>query len=142
MKISTCVRFSGGPTPPATPRENPNPGKEIVEHLVAHLPKAGVKVTGAVDIEYAHEIQCDVSGKRYTVLVGFDWVTGRWWEVFYSPRLSWVRKLLGQSEAEEMRVLTHALAVAIGALPGLGEARWYKSYAVGPSGEYTPSPEM
>jgi hypothetical protein len=141
MRISTCVRFTGGPTSPATPKEEPNPGDEIVAHLVACLPRAGIAVRKVADIEYAHEIECEVSGKTYKVLVGFDWITQRWWEVFYRPRLSWVSRLLGRSEFDEMRSLTRALAVAIGELPGLSEARWYTSYNVRVSGRYALSPE-
>jgi hypothetical protein len=137
MNISTCVRFKGGPTPPPTLEENPNPGKELVEHLAASLGRAGIGVGKVADIEFAHEIECDVSGKRYKVLVGFDWITQEWWEVFYAPRLSWLRRLLGQSEVEEMRLLTKALATAIGELPGLGETRWYTSYNVDVTGKHT-----
>ena len=141
MRISTCVRFTGGPTPPATPKGNPNPGREIVDHLVACLPRAGIAVGKIMDIEFAHEIECDVSGKAYKVLVAFDWVTHGWWEVFYRPRLSWMSRLFGQSEFDEMKLLTRGLAAAIGELPGLGEARWYTSYNVRISGRYALTPE-
>lgn len=141
MPINTCVRFRGGPTPPATPEEDPNPGKEIVEHLVARLPGAGVTVKRAADIEFAHEIECEVSGRRYEVVVGYDWTEPLWWDVFYTPSLSWLARLWGQSEVEEMRVLTRAIAAALADLPNIDEVRWSTSLPGYFSAKYTRVPE-
>jgi hypothetical protein len=98
-------------------------------------------VHGSEDIEYAHEIRCEVDGKPYEITVGYDWVTGDWWEVFYSPRLSWLKRALGQSEEAEMRTLTLAIATALGRLPGIGEMRWYRAYGAGARSSYSGTPE-
>jgi hypothetical protein len=138
VNISTYVRFTGGPAPPRSVAENPNPGAELVDHLVAHLPGGGIVVRDAEDVEYAHEVHCLVLGKPYTVMVGYDWVTGDWWQVFYSRRLSWVKRLFGVSEDEEMRLLTSALATALDCLPRLREARWYRTFRGSPPrGDYS-----
>jgi hypothetical protein len=142
MTISRYVRFRGGPTPPSSPDENPNPGIEVREHLVAELPALGVTVLGTEDIEFAHEIRCEVEGQRYAVTVGYDWVTGGWWEIFYAPRLSWVKRLLGQREDAEMRALTRALAAALARLPGIAEVRWYEAYGARVDARHTTSPEL
>ena len=141
MTISTCARFTGGPTPPTSPRENQNPGAEIVKHLVDQLPRLGVAVRGVEDIEYAHEIRCVVADRTYVVTVAYDWVTKGWWEVSYWRQLSWIRRLLGASESDQMRVLTLALASALDRLPNIGEVRWYPEPRVTPSGEYTLRPQ-
>jgi hypothetical protein len=128
MAISTYVRFTGGPETPGKPGESPSPGGEIVRHLVATLPALGVAVGNPEDIQYAHELPCTVHGKSYALLVSYDWVIDGWWEIFYCPRLSWIQRLFGSSEQEEMRALTAALDSAVGRLPGLGEVRWYPTY--------------
>lgn len=75
--------------------------------------------------------------------MSYDWVSKEWWEVFYWPPLSWVRRLLGQSEERETRVLTRALAAALGCLPCVREVRWwYESYNVAPSGAHTVQPDV
>ncbi len=141
MPISTCVRFRGGPTPPATPEEDPNPGKEIVDHLMARLPGAGVTVRGAADIEFAHEIECEVSQRSYGLLVSYDWDAPTWWEIFYRPSLSWFARLRGRSEMAEMRVLTRAIAAALADLPNIDEVRWSTSLPGYFSAKYTRVPE-
>jgi hypothetical protein len=53
-----------------------------------------------------------------------------------------MRRLLGQSEEQEMRTLTRALSTAISSIPALRELRWYRSYDVSPDGEYSLTPEL
>ena len=141
MAISTCVRFSGGLSPPKSEKENPNPGIEIVQRLQSELPKQGVEVTWVENIEFAHQLNCRVGSRTYEVLVGYDWLSGKWWEIFYKPTLSWLRRLFGQTEEEEMRVLTSAIACAVQQLPGIQEICWYQRFkgTAGPS--YSASPE-
>ena len=142
MAVSTSVRFSGGPTPPKSPSEDSNPGRAIVAHVVQHLPRFGVVIIGTADLEYAHEIRCLVAGKPYSVMVSYDWLTPGWWEVFYAPRLSLVKRLLGATEDTEMRALTQALAGALDSLPGIGETRWYREYGVSASRGFSLRPEV
>jgi hypothetical protein len=141
VTISRFVRFRGGPTPPTSPGQDPNPGIEIVRHLAAELPGLGIPVLSTEDVEYAHQIRCEVDGKSYELMVGYDWVAGDWWEVFYAPRLPWWKRILGQSEEGEMRALTSALATALGRLPGVGEMRWYEAYGAGVRASYSATPE-
>jgi hypothetical protein len=103
----------------------------------------GILVRSVEDIEYGHELLCEVGRKTYSVLVGYDWIAKGWWEVSYSPRFSLLQqlqRLCGQSEEEERRTLTRALSTALSSLPALGEVRWYKSYG-SPGRHHSPMPE-
>lgn len=141
MAISTCARFTGGPRPPLSPTDDLNPGAEIVQHLVQQFPRMGVDVDGVEDIQYARELRCCVSGTTYIVTVSYDWVTRGWWEIAYTCKSSWLRRLFGASDEDRMRRLTFAIAAALDCLPNVGEVRWYPECGVTPSREYTLRPQ-
>ncbi len=126
---STSVRFSGGPAVPTAPGQMPSPGEPIVEHLLATLPTCGVLVLGHEDIEYAHELRCQVGQRVYEVCVSYDWVQQGWWEVFWAPTLGFFGRLLGRTEEEELRRLALAVSQSLDSLPGIRERRWYPTYA-------------
>ncbi len=128
MAPSMSVRFSGGPAVPTVPGEMPSPGEPIVEHLLRLLPTAGVEVLSHEDVQYAHELRCQVGARVYEVCVSYDGVQQGWWEVFWAPTLGFVRRLLGQSEDDELRRLALAVSQALDSLPGIQERRWYPSY--------------
>lgn len=143
MRSSRYVRFSGGPATPTAPVVNPSPGGPIVSHLTANLPPLGVRVLGHEDVEFAHELKCQVGARTYTVCVSCDWVDQGWWEVFWSPSIGLVGKLLGRSEDGELRSLAAAVARALASLPGIQERRWYRAYGVntGPGAPYGREPD-
>jgi hypothetical protein len=107
----------------------PSPGEPIVAHLVRVLPTLGVEVRKHDDIEYAHELHCQVGVRVYKVCVSYDWVKEGWWEVFWAPTLGLFQRLRGRSENEELRRLALAVSQALDALPGIQERRWYPSYS-------------
>jgi hypothetical protein len=137
MKIESCVRFTRGAIPRPSLRKDPNPGSDIAAHLVQELPRHDILVEQSTDIEFAHELLCQVDGRQYTLLVSYDWITEKWWEIFYSPTLSWFQRLLGQSETGQMTRLSLAIQEAINTLPGVIERRWYKDYGVSAEGPHT-----
>jgi hypothetical protein len=108
----------------------PSPGEPIVQHLRNALPTLGVEVLHHEDVEYAHELRCQLSGRTYVLSVSYDWVQQGWWEVFWEPTLGFFRRLLGQSEQEELRRLAVAISQALDSLPGIQERRWYPQYVV------------
>ena len=126
---SSAVRFSGGPEAPTVPGEMPSPGGPIVAHLLRVLPTLGVQVVKEEDVEYAHELRCQVGARVYAVCVSYDWVQEGWWEVFWGPTLNLLQRLVGQSEQEELRRLALAVSQALESLPGIREKRWYVNYA-------------
>jgi hypothetical protein len=144
MTISKYVRFSGGPAMPTAPVVDPSPGGEIVSHLVKALPSHGVLVGRHEDVEYAHELVCRVQSRMYIVSVSYDWVAKGWWEIFWYPNLGWLRRLLGASEEDELRLLATAVSSALDRLPGIQEKRWYPVYGVnvGPDAPYAFVPEV
>jgi hypothetical protein len=129
VTASMSVRFSGGPAVPTVPGEVPSPGVPIVAHLVGLLPALGVKILKEEDVEYAHELQCQVGARVYKVCVSYDWVEGGWWEVFWAPTLSFFQRLRGQSEEQDLSRLASAVCEALNSLPGIQERRWYPSYS-------------
>jgi len=126
---SSAVRFSGGPEAPTVPAQMPSPGEPIVAHLLRVLPTLGVQVLKHEDVEYAHELRCQVGARVYGVCVSYDWLSVGWWEVFWGPTLGLFQRLLGQSEEDELRRLALAVSQALGSLPGIQERRWYSNYA-------------
>lgn len=141
VKAMTCVRFRGGPTPPRSVGEDRNPGADIAAHLKRHLPKHGVTLEEAYDAEFAHELWCTVEGRTYAVMVSFDWNSKEWWEVFYGPSLSAFERMRGRTEVRAMQRLSAVIHAVLTALPGIGEMRWYRSYAESLDGEYAATPE-
>ncbi len=129
MAASTAVRFTGGPAVPTVQGEVPSPGEAIVAHLVRVLPTLGVAVLKHEDIQYAHELRCQVGGRVYGVCVSYDWVQQGWWAVFWAPVLGVFQRLRGQSEDDELRRLALAMSQALDSLPGIQERRWYPSYS-------------
>jgi len=127
---SRYVRFSGGPPIPAVAGEMPSPGEEIVQHLVASLPKYGIAVLEQEDVEYARELKCSVRDRVYVVSVAYDWLNQGWWEVFWEPRLGVLQRLLGRSEADELRLLAQAIAQALDSCSSIQERRWYPQHFV------------
>ncbi len=144
MATSRYVRFSGGPPAPTVPGLMPSPGEPIVAHLRGSLPTLGVEVLDQKDVEYAHELLCRVGSRLYEVCVSYDWVQQGWWEVFWEPTLGFFRRLLGQSEDDELRRLALAVSQALDSLPGVQERRWYPRYAVGirPHAAFSHAPEI
>jgi hypothetical protein len=130
VATSRYVRFLGGPAAPTVPGLTPSPGEPIVAHLLSALPTLGVQVLDHEDVEYAHELHCRVGARVYAVSVSYDWVQQGWWEVFWEPTLGFVRRLLGQSEEEELRRLALAVSQALDSLPGVQEKRWYPEHVV------------
>jgi hypothetical protein len=126
-----CVRFTGGPALPTVAGETPSPGEPIVTHLMSVLPRLGVAVLKDEDVQYAHELECQVGSRVYKVCVAYDWVQGGWWEVFWAPTLGFLGKLRGQSEDDELARLASALSSALDSLPGVQERRWYPTYSAG-----------
>ncbi len=135
----TCARFRGGPTPPSSPDENRNPGAEIVTHLQRELLKYGVGIETVKNIQYAHEIVCNVDVRTYEVVVSLDWNSG-WWEVFYGPSLSAFDKLRRRTEDDTMEKLSRALHESILSLRGVTEIRWYPNYGAALESDYAPAP--
>jgi hypothetical protein len=141
---SKYVRFSGGPAVPTKPALDPSPGREIVAHLTGTLPGLGVQVTGSRDIQYAHELDCLVGTRPYSVLVSYDWVSEGWWEVFWSSTIGLLGKLFGQTEENELSTLATAVEHSLASLPNIQERRWYRKYGANdwPGAAYTAYPEL
>src|SRR5512136_364704 len=144
MATSRYVRFSGGPPAPTVPGLMPSPGQAIVAHLLDTLPRFGVQILGHEDVEYAHDLRCRVGPRVYVVSVSYDWVQQGWWEVFWEPALGFLKRLLGQSEDNELRRLALAVSQALDSLPGVQEKRWYPGSSVGvkPGAVFTHAPEF
>jgi len=144
VTASMSVRFTGGPPVPTVPGQMPSPGEPIVTHLVGVLPTLGVSVLKHEDIQYAHELHCQVDARIYSALVSYDWVQEGWWEVFWAPTLGFFQKLWGQSEDDELRRLALAVSQALNSLPGIQERRWYASYDASQAAgaPYTQVPSM
>jgi hypothetical protein len=121
----------------------PSPGEAIVHHLGETLPGLGVEILGHEDVEYAHELRCRVANRIYTVSVAYDWLQQGWWEIFWSPTIGILLRLLGRSEDDELRRLAVAVSQALDSLPGIQERRWYPEYRVDIGSElaYTHTPE-
>ncbi len=138
--VMTCMRFRGGLTPPNSPDENRNPGHEIVAHLERELLKYGVGVGAIKNIQYAHEIECNVDTRTYSVIVSLDWNHG-WWEVFYGPSLSAFDRLRKRTEDDTMEKLSRGIHESILSLRGVIEVRWYENYASALESDYASAPD-
>jgi hypothetical protein len=144
MPTSRYVRFTGGPEMPTGPTVSPSAGAAIAEHLVATLPSLGVEVLGHDDLEYAHEVRCRVGTRTFALGVSYDWEVGGWWEVFWPTTIGFFGRLLGRSEALELRTLAEAVDRALGTLAKIQEKRWYEEWgvAVGPDAPYAMRPDL
>lgn len=96
-----------------------------MDPLTETLPQFEIRALGHEDVEYAHELQCQVGSRTYCVTVAYDWVKEQCWEVFRSPTLRRWAQLRGQSEDDELKRLATAVFESLRSLPGIHEQRWY-----------------
>lgn len=104
------------------------------------LPRHGVVAEGLRDVQFGHELTCTIDQRRYDVLISFDWVTNVWWEVMFAPTLSWIARLFGGDEEDEMRRLGLGIHRSLMALPDIIEIRWYSHLRIPPDGPSTIMP--
>ena len=123
------VRFSGGPAMPTEVEVDPSPGGPIVDHLISRFSQEGVQVLGHEDLQYAHELHCQVGVRCYSVLVAFDWITMGHWEIFWPKTVGFIGQLFGKSEESELRTLAYAVEQALLCLSDIQEKRWYREYS-------------
>jgi hypothetical protein len=138
LGISTCVKFKGGY--PMLTEVELAPGRELTAHIVSSFRKQGIQTYDSTEHEIGNTIKCTIEKRKYEVEVSFDWVTNEWWEVMYTPTLGLITRLFGGNEANEMQLLTKAIAKAIKEIRGIYEIRWYSEFPNNPDKNYTIMP--
>ncbi len=113
---------------PTTIEYDPSPGGPIVDHLMSRFSQEGVLVLGHEDLQYAHEISCQVGERCYSVCVAFDWITMGHWEIFWTKTVGIIGQLFGKSEESELRTLAYTVEQALLCLPNVQEKRWYREF--------------
>jgi len=96
--------------------------------LVAGLHARGYSPSPVRDQEYAHTFRCRSGEYDYEVMVAFDFVDGKTWEVSCPPSLGWLARPKGKSEEEELSALVSAIASVLHSDARVKDVRWHASH--------------
>jgi len=96
----------------------------LFEGLCAH----GFKPTPPTDCEYAHFLRCKSGDCEYEIMVAFDFVDGKTWEISCPSRLGLLAKLFGKSERQELGALITAIHDILQSDSRVTSIKWNAGY--------------
>ncbi len=97
----------------------------LAENIVAGLTGHGFTCSVIEDIDYAHTFRVVVGTRNFYVLVGRVDDGIRQWLVSTNSGLNRLRRILGERDHDEHRVLTGVLHDVLDGDPAIGDIRWY-----------------
>ena len=135
MHPRTYLRFEADyPTPERGQSGAGNVAAGIADGLRAR----GFNPSEPRDQEYAHFFRCPSSSYEYEIMVSFDFVDGRTWEVSCPPVLGLFSRLFGKNEDRELSVLIEAIHATVRSDPRVKDMKWYASYGDKSNGSSKP----
>lgn len=82
---------------------------ELADIVYKGLTALGFEPTTPTDDEFAHFLRCKSGKYEYEIMVAFDFVDQKTWEISCSTNLRFIAKLFGKSEQQELGSLINAL---------------------------------
>jgi hypothetical protein len=129
MRIRSVVLFEGG-FPAPVEEEGPDGLEEklrpVADWLFDNLSGEGFTVGSPEWFDYEFQIKTTVDGRTYEVSVSLDFLSWRWFEIYFPRTLGLLARLVGKDETEQMSQLGSAIDRGLRVLDGVGEIRWYE----------------
>jgi hypothetical protein len=124
MRIRTYLRFKADYP---VPESGQSGAGEIAANLAAGLRARGFSPSEPEDQEFAHFFRCRSGSRDYEIMVAFDFVEGRSWEVNCPPTLGFFPRLFGKTENKELSSLVDAIHGVMQSNPRVKDMVWYAS---------------
>lgn len=107
--ITTYVRLDTTLQKPATDGSSSGAG-ELADIVYKGLTALGFQPTTPTDDEFAHFLRCKSGNYEYEIMIAFDFVDEKTWEISCSTNLGFIAKLFGKSEQQELGSLINAIS--------------------------------
>jgi hypothetical protein len=112
--------------------EKPQAGEsgagELAGILFEGLRARGFEATAPTHGQYAHFLHCKSGDYEYEIMVAFDFVDGKTWEISCPPRLGLLAKLFGKSERQELGALITAVHDILQSDSRVTSIKWNERY--------------